>query len=1036
MTLSSSSKLLVVAGATLALLAASPGWLHAQEVGQIRGRVVDANTLRPLSGVQVTIPGTLRGALTDGSGEFDISDVSVGEAILRAKIIGYAAAEQRVTAAAGEVTSVEFSLRATPVELDEIIVTGTPGAVEKRTLGNSVTTLQAAELTEHVVNQTISELLQGKTSAVTYLQSSGSPGTSGVLKVRGANSVFLGNDPVVYVDGVRINTGHAGNFINSCCGEGTATVSRIRGGQHTLSLDFLNPEDIESVEVIKGPAAATLYGADAAGGVIQIITKKGRPGAQALRWDLRVRQGWVDWLVDPLRNFGTCTADRKAATREVTIDEVVQTVPAFPGCQAVADGTVLDYAGLKDTPGVLRKGGLQNYSLSVSGGGDGYSFFVAGDLDDEEGVFQNSDMQRASGRANFAFYPTERLDFAIQLGYTESDIRYPLADEDGRALSRSAVEYEPGEWLPDEQTLGFAWIDPAEGYKFDNTLSSERLTLGTTVNYVPVSWFRNRLTVGLDYHPRLAKKVSEPNSAFSSIGNVRQRRLLDRIITVDYAGTIATPVPGVEELESRFSFGSQWIHQTFESTYAEGEGYASPVQKLVNQGAETRASDSFSREATLGLFAQEQLAWKDRLFVTGGVRVDNSSVFGDEVQSIFYPKLQVSWVASDEAFFDVPAVEELRLRAAWGAAGSVPGAFAAPRTFSDAALTRGDGSSVPAVRLSNFGNSELEPERGEEIELGFDASLFEGRVGLEFTYYNQRTKDALMLVPVPPSTGFTGSQWQNIGETLNRGIETTVSAIPVQSPDVSWETRVNLYTNDNELVEFGFERDPLILCLYGCAQRHIDRGGYPLGGYWANFPQRNAQGELVTDASGGILMEDETRFIGPALPTREIGWSNTLTLFGNLRIYTLLDYKGGHFLFNYTDMSRCYRTRLSCKQVNPPNALSDEESALLSGQWKDGSIAWASSAFWDRTFNFIQKADFVKLRDVAVTYTLPTTWIRWFAARRASVTFAGHNLMEWSPDYTGPDPEASTGGTDEFWRAYAYGIPQFARFSIQLNVGF
>lgn len=1011
----------------LLILAASSA--AAQQTGSIRGKVVEASSLQPLAGAQVSIEGTGRGGLTNDAGDFLLLNVPAGEYSVRVDMIGYRTATERVTVTAGQLARVDFRLQLQAVALDEIVVTGVPTATSKVTLGNAIASIRVGDIVDRVSNQTVTELLQARAPALTYLASSGSPGTSGTMRIRGASSLSITNYPAVYVDGVRIDVGHAGNFLNSCCGEGTASVARIVGSQHTLGLDFINPEDIESIEVVKGPAAATLYGAEAATGVIQIITKKGRPGQQPMRWNLQARQGQVDWAVDPITNYNTCTAARKAATRTVTIDGVRQTVPAFPGCQDVPEGTVLKYAGLKDTPGVLRVGGLRNYSLSVRGGGEGFSFFVSGDWDDEEGVFQNNFMERGSGRANFTFYPRANLDFSLNVGYTNTKIRYPLGDEDARALVRSAVEYEPGEWLPPTATIGFAWIQPQEGYRFDNRLFSERIILGSTVNYRPFPWFRNRFTLGLDYNDRVARKVNEPNSAFSTIGQVLERRPRDRVITVDYGGTISRSL--TENLFSAFSFGGQWIKSTYRSTYAMGQGYASGLLRMVNQGAERFGSDAFSERAILGLYVQEQLGWKDRLYVTGGLRMDNNSVFGDEIRRVFYPKLQVSWLVSEEPFFKLPRVDELRLRGAWGAAGNAPGPFAAVRSYSATSLTRADGSSAPAIIQSAYGNPKLQAERGEEIELGLDASLFGNRLGIEFTYYDKRIEDALMTVPVPPSSGFTGSQWQNLGETLNRGIELTLTAIPMQTRPVTWESKISLYTNKNELVSFGYERGPIILSLYGWFQRH--QPGFPLGGYWATFPKYNPDGTFVRSATGRIVYEDTARYVGPALPTREIGWSNTFRIFGNVQVYALLDYKGGHYLYNFTDQSRCFHTRLSCPQVNPPDKVDDELYGALTGKWKDGSIA---TGFWERHWWFIQKADFVKLRDVSVTYTLPDHWAQRFRATRLSVTLMGRNLAEWSPDFDGPDPEVSTGGVDDFWRAWAYTAPQLRRLSASVNVTF
>ena len=1015
----------------------------AQSTGAIRGTVVNSETLQPLNGVQVSVPGTGRGALTNARGEFLILNVPSGEHTVRVEMIGYGTAEETVSVQPGATATLELMLHTAAVELDQLVVTGTAGPMKKRSIGNAVTQVNAAEIVDKVSNTTVQQLLQARTPGLTYMANGGTVGAGGSLRVRGASSLSASNEPVVYIDGVRVYSGAAGNWSNTWSASGITTA----GGQHALALDQIAPEDIESIEVIKGPAAATLYGADAASGVIQIITKKGKPGQQAMRWNLRANYGTVDWAADPVTNYKACTQARMA-------DTLSTGEPAWIGCQGVAPGTILQFAGLADNPSALRTGIARNLQVSVNGGGDGYSFYLSADNNYEEGVFLNNFMERTSARANFAFYPIDVMDFSVNVGYTNSHTRHPLNDNSGQGLVISAAMWNPGynyaassTWNPENE--GFAWSAPSDANQYDNQLWGDRLTLGSTVNYRPFTFMRNRLTVGFDYAERKAIKYAEPGSMFSSEGYVFERRPLDRIYTVDYTGNLDFDLS--ESFTSATSAGFQYLLKQYKDTRAYGYGFSSPLHRLVNQAATTDASDYESQTASLGMFLQQQVGWRDRVFLTGAVRMDNNSVFGEEIEQIFYPKVMGSWVLSEEEFFPYAFVEQLRLRFAYGQAGSAPGPFDAVRSYAASTATLPDGSSAPALVLSSYGNTELKPERGEELELGFDFSVLQNRAGVEFTYYHQTMKDAIMSVPTPPSSGFVSAHYENLGETRNSGIELVLNAKPVQRENVAWESNLSLYTNDNELVAFGYERDPVLLAFYGQPQRHVE--GYPLAGFWAQRIATDANGEYLrsttethefvvngeTITRGDLILEDEASFIGSATPKWEMGFSNTLTLFNRLDLYALFDFKGGHYQYDYKDLSRCSGAR--CEAVaeaeavleNPNASAAELDDAMTTLELYTSAGGLGT---YDRKVSFIQPAGFVKLRDLSASYRLPAEWVSRFGASSASISLAGHDLFVHAPDYMGPDPEVNYYGSDPFMRVDAWTAPSLRRVTASVSLTF
>ncbi|HEV8236502.1 MAG TPA: TonB-dependent receptor plug domain-containing protein, partial [Gemmatimonadaceae bacterium] len=356
----------------------------AQATGTIRGHVVETGSRRALSDVQVTVNGTQLGAVTNGNGDYAIGNVPFGPQTVQVRRIGYTRRTGQATVAPGADARIDFELDVAATQLDAIVTTGTAGAVEKRTVGNAVTQINAEDVTAKTNVTSVTEILQARSPGVTINAGSGTPGTASDITIRGASS-FTVTRPVVYIDGVRMSTDTLGNFGPS--GQGLSPNS---GGQTANGLNLVNPEDIESIEVIKGPAASTLYGADAAGGVIQIITKKGVRGQQSVAWSARVEAGRNDLgSIELPTNYTLCDAAKIA-------------LPAtWPGCVGVTAGTVLSNSPIQDDPHALRKGAVQSYLLSARGGGDRFSYYVSGAHDLNEGVLHNSYDKRNSVRANF-----------------------------------------------------------------------------------------------------------------------------------------------------------------------------------------------------------------------------------------------------------------------------------------------------------------------------------------------------------------------------------------------------------------------------------------------------------------------------------------------------------------------------------------------------------------------------------------------------------------------------------------------------------
>jgi TonB-linked SusC/RagA family outer membrane protein len=1002
----------------LALMAAP---VQAQTAtGTIRGQVTDAVTQRPLSGAQVSIPGTGRGALANQAGDFLILNVPVGAQTMMVDLVGYGTEEVQVTVTAGGVAQVSVSMSQVALELDAIVVTGTPGATQRRAIGNSVSTFEASEVTEAIPVGSVQDLLQGRTPGLTILADGGAAGDGSQIRLRGAGSLEGNYEPVIYVDGVRVNSGTS-SFGGQC---GSVTHC-------TDALDFLNPNDVESVEIIKGPAASTLYGAEAASGVIQIITKKGRAGQQGISWSASTDYSTTDWNLQRPITYWNCDAG------DVTSS-------AFPGCASVGlrtfDPLTAHPNALRGnpsntslypdvTPDDANGAGSYGFNLSARGGGELFNFFISAEDNREQGVYVNNFSNRTGGRANFGFTPNQELSFNVNMGYARNHVRMPLSNNSSNSILRNgmrgradaAYQYEPG----------YRGYGPTFANEWNTQTATERYTLGATVNFNPTSWFQNRLILGLDQANRRVTDFTDPSSPGSlagAHGTTRSAGFIDittpatHIWTVDYSGTVTNDIN--ENVSSSFSAGMQLNASKSESFTSTGEGLISGNLNLVGNAAVTRSGQLFSEQTSLGFYVQEQVGFGNKLFVTAAVRIDDNSAFGRDFSLVVYPKAQLSYVISDEDFFDYGFIDQLKLRAAWGQAGNPPDPFTADRTYSPS-VAFDDGEVVNILRPSSFGNPNLKAETGSELEVGFESSLFDGQLGIDFTYYNQSTKDALVGVPDPPSTGFSGSHLANVGEISNKGFEVLFSGTPIYTRNLQWDATLAFSTSKNELVTWGSAPlEEIFFGSFAATQKHIP--GYPMGGYWSIDVERNADG-TPDMSSGGVVLAEE-QYKGPTQPTREVGFTNTFTILDNFRIFSNLDYKGG----NYQWCAICsIRGRIDRNTFTENRLDADpvQQAVIRSRQ----------------TDRWIRQADFVKLREISLTYQIPASATESLGVSGASFTLSGRNLWMWTKytfddtDQTGlasPDPEVNFDSRRAFRRLDYASIPMLRSFSASLRFSF
>lgn len=964
------------------------------QAGTVSGRVMIGGSDTPVRAAQVVVVGTQLGAMTDGDGRFRIANVPAASRELNVKRIGFKPLTVPFTRDASGNATVAISLSEAALTLEATVITGSVGDTRVRAIGNAVATVKPAENVGSTAVANITEILQAKTPGLTLMPGSGTVGTAANYRLRGAGSLYAGNTPVIYVDGVRVSARGMGAYDTF--------------GQATSSLDAINPGDIESIEVIKGPAAATLYGAEAAAGVIQIITKVGRVGP--VHWETRFEGGSSDWdkNLRPV-NYAVATAARLA-------DPVT-----WPGFVGKSLNEMISLRPMTDGR-ALRTGTLSKVSVSASGGGDRYNFFVSGGRDREDGVYFNNFSKLTSVRGNFSFIPSNKVNFTTSLAYSRNHIRLPLNDNVAAGMIISSYLAIPGRTYAFPAGPGYFTVTPEVANTYDNQTYADRFIIGSAAEYKPFSWFTNKVRVGLDANIGSAQLYFPPDprapyaARFSleldnTKGFIAEGRPITNDFTFNYDATATREI--TPTLTSNTSFGAQFLSTLYKRTDAIGTDLGSVGVRSVSAAAVTTSSQQYSEQKSLGFYLQEQFAWRDRLFATAAVRMDNNSAFGSELNRVFYPKLSVSYVISEEPFFRLPGVQELRLRAAWGQAGNAPGPLDALRSYSSSVVTTSTGTSS-ALRYSTVGNPGLRPERGTEIEVGFEASSLDGRVSVDATYYHKQTKDALIPVAIAPSSGFTGNTLTNLGTIANSGIELRLTGALVERKAVTVDATVSMSTNSNELVSFGDDRAPIVFGSYAPSQRY--QVGYSLGGMWAQKVQRNSNGAPVLVA-GRPVLDTASVYMGPSVPTREMAFSTTVTLFQKLHFRGLLDWKTGHYQFNVKDWRR-------------DRAGVSLETASLTADPNDVLVR----QFAAQTYLHIQPADFLKLRDLTLSYDLPVNMVKQYVSN-ATLSVSGHNLKIWTK-YGGADPEVNFNGTSTFNRNDSWTVPMIRRYSVSLAVRF
>jgi TonB-linked SusC/RagA family outer membrane protein len=1022
-----------------ALLLGLAGAATAQ--GILSGRVTDQANGSPLIGARVVVVGTSLTASTNAEGRYRITGVPAGTIQVRASQIGYASGTLPATVPNQGAVTVDFTLVLTPYSLDEVVVTAT-GEQAKREVGNAVSTVDAALMVANGPVSNMNDLLVGKAPGVQVLPGS-TTGTGGRVRIRGNSSLSLSNNPIYVIDGVRMVSD-------------VGSMSIGIGGSNPTRVNDLNPEDIESIDVVRGPSASTLYGTDAANGVIVIKTKRGKAGRAV--WNAYAEQGYItDGNKYPSAYRGWRSGSTTSNSTQCLLAAAV-TTNALARCTQDSVSSYNLWEDKQVTP--LGTGNRNQLGVQVSGGSDAVRYYVATEWERELGVLQMPEifeqrilatrgvdevsseqmqpnhLRRVNLRANVSANFSDKLDAQISSGFVTSSLRLPQIDNNAFGVGSNGFG-GPGfkNFMVDpdgavgpavsRNNYGFRSATPDEIFSVIHYQDVNRAISSGTLNYRPNSWLSAKATAGLDFISRvdteLCRRDECPFIGTARTGFKQHNRTTFFVYTGDASATASYGL--ATNLRAKTIAGIQYSKDNNTRNIAGSENLG-PGSTTVTSGSILNAAEATTTTVTLGFYGSQQFAYKDRLYLTAEVRSDRNSAFGNLYDRVYYPKFAVSYVLSDEPFFPKSTtLTSLRLRGAWGASGRQPGANDALLFFSPL-TTNVDQQDTPGLVLTALGNPLLKPERSQELELGFDAALLNSRVNFEFTFYDKSSRDALISRVIAPSAGTAASRFENIGEVRNRGIELAISAGILDSKNFSWDLTASGSYNRNKIVSMGG-----LPPSRGTTNSDIE--GYPIQGWWLRpytYQDRNGDGIIQGDTATAVrelFVGDTTVYVGPPIPPAELSAYSTMTFFGRkLEMRTLVDAKVGGYQLNGTERIRC-QNRLNCRGVVDPTAPLSEQARAIAVRVHPSATQ----------YGYVEKTNLLRLREVSLTFYLPERIANYFSAGQISFTAAGRNLGILT-GYSGIDPEGGYFGDNIGVQSDFQTPPPPTYYTFRINVRF
>ena len=1074
----------VAALVAVALLAPAVG--HAQDAASVTGRVT-SEAGAPLAGASVSIDGMQLGAQTNESGRYAIvvpgGRARGQQATLSIRLIGYRPVSATVTLAPGAAVARDFTLATNPLRLGEVVVTGAGTTTTAEKLGSARNNVDSS-LIRRSGESNVVQALAGKAPNVQVSQSSGEPGSSSYIRMRGLRTVNSSAQPLFIVDGLPIdNSSISTSNFNPVDELGTGEIAGTTQSNRAVDL---NPNDIESVEILKGPAAAAIYGGRAAQGVVLITTKKGRAGQT--RYSLRSQTSFDDVNRKyPLQTrFAQGRNGLTAAPGECDFGSSANCLRSW-GAALPAGTQVYDHANEAFDTGVT----LDN-TLTASGGNERTTFFLSGSSLDQTGVFKgpSNEFRRSTVRVNASHRLRDNFNLLANVHYSDTRGNFVQRGNNANGLQlgllRTPPEFNNLPYLDAETGLhrAYRFQKPFIGSEnlsrgFDNPFfilnePIARSTVGRIFGnvgseYQALSWLKFNYTLGADYSgDERLEGAPQASSDVSAGGRVTEGTVTN--FQVDHNLTTTASYRVSPSIAGTITLGQNLNSRSTRQVAVVGRTLVAPQPyKLSNTVLRDPPIDAENNIRTESYFGQATVDLFERLYFTAALRNDGSSTYDPDNRRNWFPKFSVAYnflKADAGPPLSGGAVTFGKLRAAYGEAGQEPAPYLTSTTFNGSTLLSGivqGTGNVPTYGgygglYTNFirAAENLKPERTRETEVGFDVGLLRDAADLGFTYYNSLTRDVILNTPLPPTTGFL-QQAQNSAKFRNAGVEVTLNVRPLRRADMQWDIGLQYAQNRSRVLELrGAEFVNVSLGLtpyntiiqgeeigvfrgYGFVRCGIsDEASYDIAADCAG----RARGALWIDEDGFPIQDDDQRVIGNP-NAKWTGGINSSFTFRKVTVSGLLDIRVGGDMSNGTKgalysygthrdtETRCIR--------QPDGSCTGNDKVFGQNGWFEGPTAGPGAGTtvgigenWYRTGNgncifttdvsepCMEDGGFVKLREIALAYSLTGGFVRTTLGLSSVDLRIAGRNLKTWTDYTGYDPETNLGGSIQNQRGQDY----------------
>ncbi|MCU0444336.1 MAG: TonB-dependent receptor [Microscillaceae bacterium] len=1007
----------------------------------IRGKIVDSETKLAIPGVSVFVKGTTVGSVTDAEGNFSLNAPQGATIVVQS--LGYTSQE----IATGTSATIDINLVADTKQLNEVVVVGY-GTQDKRELTSSVAKV-SSEIIKDLPVAGIDQALQGRAAGVQISTNSGTPGGGITVRVRGASSIAASNQPLYVIDGIPMITGD---------------FSQLGfGGQATNVLNDLNPSDIQSIEVLKDAASASIYGSRASNGVILITTKRG--SATKTQFNFNAYYGFQRVWRTPnfLKRDDYLTIMNEALINDgfLTEQDIIDQGPYNAFVDFYYGG--LPFAPETDTDwidAVLRTGSIQNYELSASGGNDKTKFFVSGSYFDQTGLVINSRFQRFSTRLNLDHKVSDKLSFGTSIQLSRAVNNRIVSDNTLFGPFANALASSPLFPIYDANGLytrpnNFYSNPVAEGTENDDIGVSLRAIANIFANYKIIDGLVLTTKAAVDLNDYSERRYTPNNYPGSSSTNQRGSGVKTNSNALKWVleATLNYTFDINKDHEFSVLAGINRESNIINTTSVSGIVFPGEKFRYVSNAATILTAGSGNAETYYGLssyFGRINYAYKSKYLLNLNLRADGSSRFGGNNQWGMFPAASVGWRLSEESFFEgfKKTVNEFKIRASYGTTGNQEfGNFASRYLYSGGTYLDQAG-----ILQTQIPNPDLKWESTTQTDIGIDVSLFNSRINLSADYYNKLTNDLLFNRPIATQNGF-GAFATNIGSVENKGFEFTLNTVNLDGKDggFRWTTDLNLSFNRNKVVSLYQDED----VFYGFGGNSlILREGQPIGTFFgfiadgvfsrtADVPDaRRALGIQAGDMNyrdingDNIITDDDRTIIGNAQPKFTGGFTNNFS-FKGFDLNVFLQFSYGNKTWNAAG---------NFQQGMLANFFEDNQTSAVLRRWRqEGDVTDVPRATTaveinqnneSSTTRFVEDGSFLRVKNVILGYNLPASVLKYAKLRSVRVYVQAQNLFTFT-NYSGFDPEVNFAGTSNITLGTDfYTFPQPRTFTFGINVGF